>query len=125
MIFVATSCEEWVAKVGTGLFTRVRGRGILRSSPLARLSGIMLATVRDELQSRVGQQGGWRHDENGVNSGLDSAGRGVVRHPPDPVRTKDPAGGVRVLEVRSDADPVLGHPDRVVLVRHGADRKER
>jgi hypothetical protein len=60
--------------------------GVLRSSPLARLSGIMLATVRDELRSRVGQQGGWRHDEDGVNNGLDSAGRGVLRHPPDPVR---------------------------------------
>jgi hypothetical protein len=32
MIFVATSCEEWVAKVGTALFTGVRGIGILRSS---------------------------------------------------------------------------------------------
>src|SRR5688572_22751881 len=85
----------------------------------------MLATVWDELQSRVGQQGGWRHDEDGVNNGLDSAGPGVVRRPPDPVRTKDPGGGVRVLEVRRDADPVLGHPDRVVLVRHGAERKER
>src|ERR687898_1987553 len=110
---------------------RLPGRGsvlmntAVRSSPLARRSGIMLATVRDELQSRVGQQGGWRHDEDGVNNGLDSAGPGVVRRPPDPVRTKDPGGGVRVLEVRRDADPVLGHPDRVVLVRHGAERKER
>ena len=60
--------------------------GVLRSSPLARLSGIMLATIRDELRSRVGQQGGWRHDEDGVNNGLDSASRGVLRHPPDPVR---------------------------------------
>jgi hypothetical protein len=59
--------------------------GVLRSSPLARLSGIMLATVRDELRSRVGQQGGWRHDEDGVNNGLDSAGPGILRHPPDPV----------------------------------------
>src|SRR5688572_15601528 len=91
--------------------------GFLRSSPLARLSGIMLATVRDELRSRVGQQGGWRHDEDGVNSGLDSAGRGVLRHPPDPTRISDPDRGV--LEVRHDAAPVLGHPDRVVLVRHG------
>ena len=83
----------------------------------------MLATVRDELRSRVGQQGRWRHDQDGVNSGLDSAGRGVLRHPPDPVRTSDPGGGV--LEVRRDAAPVRGHPDRVVLVRHGAERKER
>jgi hypothetical protein len=57
----------------------------------------MLATIRDELRSRVGRQGGWRHDQDGVNSGLDSPGRGVLHHLADPVGTSDPGGGV--LEV--------------------------
>src|SRR5215212_1729084 len=40
----------------------------------------------------------WRHDhEDGADNGLDSDGRGALRHPPDPVRTEH--RGVAVREV--------------------------